>query len=275
MRPILSVLVLSKAEGVEGYESGNHIISIQLAFIRNRRTMIKLDHKQQKIVSSWLQRAMDLSKDTYASFISLWISFNAYCYSQYAAKANKHRADLRNDAGLRNITPDPLRAEGTVRLDNARYRLNIEKPGRILIIVSERYTEDIVFTQFAREYQPLYQELLRDVEFEKAVAKFQRAIRKKGGRHFIVNMARHREYSPDGDYDTMVQRHIIVPFENKEDLEELKNVLYQVRCNVFHGEKLPGLMNDDKIVRTAQPVLERILRRILKEALTNRSSGRH
>jgi hypothetical protein len=56
-----------------------------------------------------------------------------------------------------------------------------------------------------------------------------------------------------------------VPFENYADLTQLKNVLYQVRCNVFHGEKVPGDVNDDRIVRAAYPVLLRIMQQLAPE----------
>lgn len=48
---------------------------------------------------------------------------------------------------------------------------------------------------------------------------------------------------------------VIVPFEDPAKLDDLIKVLYQVRCNVFHGEKVPYDPNDDKIVKAAHPVL--------------------
>lgn len=36
-------------------------------------------------------------------------------------------------------------------------------------------------------------------------------------------------------------------------------MLHQIRCNVFHGEKIPGELNDDRIVNAATPVLRELL----------------
>jgi hypothetical protein len=49
------------------------------------------------------------------------------------------------------------------------------------------------------------------------------------------------------------------------NLRQLKSVLYQIRCNVFHGEKAPGDVNDDRIVRAAHPVLDFIVRQLNPE----------
>jgi hypothetical protein len=56
---------------------------------------------------------------------------------------------------------------------------------------------------------------------------------------------------------------VIVPFEAVGDLKQLKNALYQVRCNIFHGEKVPGNVNDDRITRTALPVLRRFVAHLM------------
>jgi hypothetical protein len=89
----------------------------------------------------------------------------------------------------------------------------------------------------------------------------------KNGKWYVVNMARSHDYDPMADYNTMVARNIIVPFDNYTNLNELKNVLYQVRCNVFHGEKVPGEINDDRIVKTAYPVLLAIMETLVTDAV--------
>jgi hypothetical protein len=222
-----------------------------------------LDDKQRRIITTWLKRSRELTDDPYASFIALWISFNAFCYARYAKNANKRRADLRNGSGLNVLNSEPARAEGTAILEDQRFRLEIETPGRISILISERYTEDIIFSQFARHYQSCYDELLKQPNFEESVKAFRNSLA-KNDRWYVINMARSDDYNPKGDYQAMVQRNIIVPFENYKKLTELKNALYQVRCNVFHGEKVPGELNDDRIVKTAYPVLFAIMEALVK-----------
>ena len=204
-----------------------------------------------------------MTDDPYASFIALWISFNAFCYARYAKIANKRRADLRNGTGLNVLTAEPARAEGTAILKDQRFRLEIETPGKILILISERYTEEIIFSQFASHYQSCYDELLKQPNFEESVKAFRKSLA-KNDRWYVINMARSDDYNPKGDYRDMVQRHIIFPFENYKKLTKLKNALYQVRCNVFHGEKVPGELNDDRIVKTAYPVLFAIMEALVK-----------
>ena len=222
-----------------------------------------LDDKQRRIITTWLKRSRDLTDDPYASFIALWISFNAFCYARYAKNANRRRADLRNGTGLNVLTSEPARAEGTAILEDQRFRLEIETPGRISILISERYTEDIIFSQFASHYQSCYDELLKQPNFEESVKAFRNSLA-KNDRWYVINMARSDDYNPKGDYQAMVQRNIIVPFKNYKKLTELKNALYQVRCNVFHGEKVPGELNDDRIVKTAYPVLFAIMEALVK-----------
>jgi len=226
-----------------------------------------LDNKQRRIILSWFERSQDLSSDPYASFIALWISFNAYCYARYAETANKRRADLRIDRGLKEVTSERSRAEGTVFLDSdfGRFKLEIDKPGRISIILSERYTEDIIFSRFAKTHQRHYEEWLKQEDFLRLVEAFRDSLA-KNDKFYVINMARirdYRQYDPNKDYKELIARNIIVTLDSYKKLAQLKNVLYQVRCNVFHGEKVPGDVNDDRIVKKAQPVLYAILEAVI------------
>lgn len=42
-------------------------------------------------------------------------------------------------------------------------------------------------------------------------------------------------------------------------------MLYQIRCNIFHGEKTPGDFNDDRIVKNALPLLRHIVDYLLEK----------
>lgn len=55
-----------------------------------------------------------------------------------------------------------------------------------------------------------------------------------------------------------VSKNFLVLFED-DKIGTLKRVLYQIRSNIVHGEKLPGAVNDDKIVRAAYPVIQKIM----------------
>lgn len=224
------------------------------------------DEKQQRIILSWLSRAGELEGDAYAAFISVWISFNAYCYGRFALEANRRRANLCNDNGLRTIGSEPIPAVGVVHSDSAKIRIDLDQPGRIIIDLVERYTEDIIYSEFAQSLQNDYMKWLVNPDFLSSVQGFRNALQKEDGRHYVINMVRiskYREYVENKlNFDTIARRNIVIPFEDINSLSELKNALYQVRCNVFHGEKVPGNVNDDRIVSTAYFPLRQIMEKL-------------
>lgn len=77
-------------------------------------------------------------------------------------------------------------------------------------------------------------------------------------------MARIKAYNQSEDIDVQSKRNILVLCE-KNDLKTIKNVLYQIRCNIFHGEKIPGDINDDRIVKSANPILDLITKYLVDE----------
>ena len=45
-----------------------------------------------------------------------------------------------------------------------------------------------------------------------------------------------------------------VPFETENDIEDFEkfvNVIYQIRCNFFHGDKIPFDKDDESLVKWA------------------------
>ena len=55
-------------------------------------------------------------------------------------------------------------------------------------------------------------------------------------------------------------------YSKREKLQALVMILYQVRCNLFHGNKEFGRDSDDEVVENAANVLEDILRRLIRSA---------
>jgi hypothetical protein len=186
--------------------------------------MAKLDQKQQRIIRAWLDRSREVEHDAYGAFIGLWIAFNAYCVGLYSKIAHRNRADLRQDKGLRLVTDVPARTEALLVREPDRLKLEITHPGRILIIVRERYTEDIIFAQFSKEYQAAYGGWLADSPFRADVERFHRAL-EKNGRFYVINMALAGAYEPD-KYEAMTSRGVIVPFNKLDSLGDLIAVLY-------------------------------------------------
>jgi hypothetical protein len=133
---------------------------------------------------------------------------------------------------------------------------------KMTVTVSPKYTEDRIFSRWAKEMQSLYvATLANDCAFASLIAALQTAITKPNG-HYVLNLS--IEDCPDvaswEDSNIITQAaNLLCSFHDVERLSLLKGVLYQVRCNIFHGEKVPGDMNDDRIVRAAVPVLQRLI----------------
>lgn len=228
--------------------------------------MVSLDGKQQRLVTAWIGYGTDIDRDEYSRFISLWVAFNAVCYARYATVANQNRPYLTKDHGLTEATSDPKKLDGTISLKSDRVKFEIDRPGKIIISIAKKYTEDVIYAQFAKVFQSQYTNWLTEQSFKSEVLAFREAIN-KGEQYYVINMARASEHKENSDYKKMKGSNIIVSFENLNDLKQLKDVMYQVRNNVFHGEKEPGEPNDDRIVKTAHPVLLSILKRIAPECV--------
>ena len=66
------------------------------------------------------------------------------------------------------------------------------------------------------------------------------------------------------DFEKLKNRNLIVECDTN-NLKTIYNVLYQIRCNIFHGEKVPGEINDDRIVSYANPILKQIVTYLVKD----------
>lgn len=135
----------------------------------------------------------------------------------------------------------------------------------ISIKIAERYTEEIIFDKFAEVFAGPYRRWLTEREFESAVQSFIEAIRKPNGYSYVINMAKTSEHEL-AKYEQLRGTNVIAVFQEIEDLYQLKSALYQVRCNIFHGEKVPGEINDDRITQAAVPVLRRLVHGVFPPA---------
>lgn len=219
-----------------------------------------MDSRQKEIFHTWFEQGVKNANKPYFGFISLWISFNAYCVANYSTKAKRLLAQINKDRGFRELSGTTVEiTEGIISQSKGIYSIDIKQPGRIHVVVKERFIESAVFDAFAQDFAKRYAHMIQQEEdFAKAVNLLRETLRKE--EHFyVIDMSRYREYDPTLSYKQLGQSGIIIPFEDITNLEQLKNILYQIRCNLFHGEKLPGILNDDRIVRAAYPVLLAIL----------------
>jgi hypothetical protein len=96
---------------------------------------------------------------------------------------------------------------------------------------------------------------------QKAASKYVPMAARRPRGDYVINMLHIHEHSHNRDLEDMVGRNTVAAITNRADLSQLIAVLYQIRNNMFHGEKIPGDMSDDRIVRVARPVLEDVVKR--------------
>jgi hypothetical protein len=230
-----------------------------------------MDYRQKEIIKTWFEQGEKAGFESYFGFISYWISFNAYCVAKYSKQAQRRLAQINKDRGFKELSEGEVDIiEGSISETNGRYSIDIQKPGRIHIVIKEKFIESAVFDTFANKFQNNYEKMLEEGDFTEAVNELHKALKKDDGYSYVINMSKAGQYDPKISYSKLKEGNIIVPFENIEKLKQLIDVLYQIRCNLFHGEKQPGVINDDRIISSANPVLGAMLVGILlKEVLPN------
>jgi hypothetical protein len=233
--------------------------------------------KQINNILSW-HSLSEKSEDNYIAFMAEWIAFNAICYNLYYEKAVKERANINNNSNqiktIRerfNQTNELNAVETKITKIHDKWNVNIvleqrttlEQRTNLKLSIDIDYIEAIIFKAYVDEHGKWYTEntLLSNELFNSLKTSL-----KKGERNFVVNMAKHNKfkalldrakqhkYKEENDIKVMADKNIIFMCE-KNNLITIKDVLYQIRCNIFHGAKTPGDAEDDTIVKSALPIL--------------------
>lgn len=234
------------------------------------------DEKQIKLITSW-HKLSEKSEDYYMSFISEWIAFNAICYNLYYDKAVLERANIdrkkskkflnaKSDNEFNNVDISAKISVKEISDNDWTLQIDFPETERLFLSISKKYTEDIIYQLFAEEYenwytenkkeiQPLYNELkesLKKDDFSQS----------ENLRYYVINMQKKKSLYKE-DIDRLASKNIIILCE-QNDLKTVIKVLYQIRNNIFHGEKIPGETNDDRIVKSALPLLKYLIRELIK-----------
>ena len=234
------------------------------------------DEKQSKLIHAWINQA-DKTPNDYLKFMSNWIAFNAICYNLFAENAVKDRAQI--DTGKSKLSQikesitqgNQVHAKSaTIERKKEKIEIDIKAPARINLYIQERYIEDSIFNEFVKTYSS-------KMFVENEIFKNLKNSLRKNDRCFVINMARIEKFETlrkaaentgkdieKEDINKLLNQKILVLCEDN-NLDTIKNVLYQIRCNIFHGEKIPGDVNDDTIVKSANPVLKYILNYLINE----------
>lgn len=221
------------------------------------------DDKQKTLINAWISQAKESSNE-YLKFMSNWIAFNAICYNLFFEQAVMDRAELdRGKSKLPKIKKSvkqnaEIHAQSTsITLKKERIEINIKLPERLNLSIKEKYTEDLIYEQFVKLYSDKI--TIKDELFQSLKESL-----KKGSRFYVINMARISAFEQDENIDEQSKRNIVILCETN-NLKTIRNVLYQIRCNIFHGEKIPGDLNDDRIVKSANPILSEITKYLTDE----------
>lgn len=221
------------------------------------------DDKQKTLINAWISQATESSNE-YLKFMSNWIAFNAICYNLFFEQAVMDRAEIdtgksklpRIKASVKHY--NEIQAQSTsLTLKKERIEIDIKMPERLNFSIKEKYTEDLIYVQFVKSY-------LNKIDVGDEIFQKLKESLKKDNRFYVINMARIKEFNEAEDIDLQAKRNILVLCETN-NLKTIKNVLYQIRCNIFHGEKIPGDLNDDRIVKSANPILNRITKYLIDE----------
>lgn len=221
------------------------------------------DYKQKTLINAWISQATESSNE-YLKFMSNWIALNAICYHLFFEQAVMDRAELdRGKSKLLRIKESvkqntEIQAQSTsITLKKERIEIDIKAPERLNFSIKEKYTEDLIYEQFVKSYS-------NKIIVGQEIFKSLKESLKKDDRFYVINMARIKAYNQFEDIDVQSKSNILVLCE-KNELKTIKNVLYQIRCNIFHGEKIPGDINDDRIVKSANPILDLITKYLVDE----------
>jgi hypothetical protein len=220
------------------------------------------DYKQKKLINAWHKISLN-SDDAYVCYIAEWIAFNAICYNLFYDNAIKERAQIdTKKSKLKNINKR-LTSDEEIEVQQAKVTLKDDKwsidlflPERIYLNISKNFTEDLIFHEFVANFCVWYQNNSTDLFNDIKNSLY------RGERSYVINMAKSDFYNENNNVDEMARSNVIVLCE-KNDLTTLKNVLYQIRCNIFHGEKTPGDLNDDRIVKSAFPILKYLVENLM------------
>lgn len=231
--------------------------------------MTYFDNKQKRLINSWHSLSIK-SDDNYMAFIAEWIAINAICYNLYYEEAVMERASIdRSKSKLKKIQSKLIESSNLpateAHLENKeeKWNIDIHFPDRLFLSISKKYTEDRIFEIFVDNYKEWYTEEEQNntnlfLDLQKSLTK----NIKFGERHFVINMARIKDYSGDLNIEELSKKRIIILCE-RNSLISIKDILYQIRCNIFHGEKTPGDINDDRIVKCALPMLRYLVNKLI------------
>ena len=217
--------------------------------------------KQYDIIKSWHNLSIR-EQYPYVKFFSNWISFNTACYALFYKDAIRERVDFDDIRKLPNIK-SRLEIERSINLEEGHIssteknlKLKLKFPEKINLTIKERFSENYIYDEFSNKFGS---EFTFD-DLDPDLISLKNSLTKSNGRIYVIDMSRFdTQYNEGNDIDKMSSNGVISLLEDNS-LSTIVKVLYQIRCNIFHGGKEPGDSDDDLIVKAANPILNRLVK---------------
>ena len=217
--------------------------------------------KQFDIIKSW-HNLSSREDYPYVKFFSNWISFNTACYALFYKDAIRERVDFDDTKKLPDVK-SRLEIERSIEIEEGyissterNIKLKLKFPEKINLTIKERFTENYIYDKFSDKFESEF--VFEDNDEE--LLSLKKALTKANGRIYVIDMSRYSsQYNQNNDIDKMSSNGVITLLEDNS-LKTIVKVLYQIRCNIFHGGKEPGDSDDDLIVKAANPILNRLVK---------------
>lgn len=100
---------------------------------------------------------------------------------------------------------------------------------------AEEWKEHNKLERFRQDNEEFYKELIKDPEFTRLLSEF--SYTSTPPREFVMNLQ-----------DRRPEKNDYFKPEDQSDFNKYIEVIYQIRCNFFHGDKIPFDSNDEKLV---------------------------
>lgn len=237
---------------------------------------MSFNNRQIKLVLTWYNLGLkNETKDYYMSFMSYWISFNSICYNLYHKDCVKERANIdTKKSKIRDLRNRLKRDEilysenGTLSTkSNDKMTVDISFPSRLFLQIEKKFTEDLIYDKFVKDYTFWYDEEETDNLFDSLKSSLEKIDKETNeSRYFIINMSRIDEYRRLILTEKLESLNGGIIFLcEKNSLYIIRKVLYQIRCNIFHGEKVPGNVIDDRITKNSIPMLKFLIDKLIED----------
>lgn len=228
---------------------------------------LDLDREQQDTLRWLPERAKEqAAKGNFLeAFLLQWIAFNALCDAAYRDEAWRLVAKLKNGRNLQ-ILKDGSRISGKFVRRQDGCELIIESPAEVSISLEEKNIESMLYSAFARDFERSIQRMPVNIQEEYDERKSNLMVtytscqsalnvqdekewdarEKRKAKPVIIDYAelrRHRKKWKNATYAQLRGAGVFIELSTDADIPQVVRAIYKLRCNLFHGSRLPAGYN--------------------------------